>query len=169
MKSLTFLSKYHKVVLYLTTLALAAYGIMAVINPEVLAAGFNTFTNQAWQQLQIDSHIVAAYVILLWRLIAVFNLMAGLTLTLVVWRWLRPGHRWAWTTLLLGTILAYLGPMITDLTVRSIEFFEVLEFVLFGLFVTTMLLVRKIYFTLPDTLGQQSGASANVARIPDPL
>lgn len=158
MKPQTILIKYHKVVLYLTTLGLAAYGVMAIINPEVLAAGFNTFTNQNWQQFQIDSHIVAAYVTLLWRLIGVFNLMAGLTLTLVVWRWLRPSHRWAWTTLLLGTIVAYLGPMITDLTVRSIEVFEVFEFLLFGLFVTTMLLVRAEYLTPPDAQRQQSGA-----------
>ena len=150
--------KYHKVVLYLTTLGLAAYGIMAIIDPEVLAAGFNAFTNQDWQQFQLDNHKVAAYVTLVWRLVGVLNLMAGLTLTLVVWRWLQPGNRWAWTTLLLGTIAAYLGPMITDLTVRSIEVFEVIEFALFGLFVTMMLTVREKYCTLPDTRGQQSGA-----------
>ncbi len=155
MKPQTILIKYHKVVLYLTTLGLAAYGIMAIVNPEVLAAGFNKFTKQDWQQFQIDSHIVAAYVTLLWRLIGGFNLMAGLTLTLVVWRWLQPGHRWAWTTLLLGTLIAYLSPMILDLTVRSIEAPEVIEFLLFGLFVTTMLFVREEYFTQPDTRGQQ--------------
>jgi hypothetical protein len=131
---------------------------MEIFNPEVLASGFNRFTDQDWQQFQIDSHIVAAYVTLLWRLIGGFNLAAGLTLALVVWRWLQPGHSWAWTTLLLGTLVAYLSPMTLDLTVRSIEFLEVIEFVLFGLFVTTMLFVREKYFTLPDTRGQQSGA-----------
>ena len=149
---------YHKVVLYLTTLGLAAYGVMAIINPEMLGAGFNTFTKQSWQQFQLDNQIVAAYVSLLWRLSGVFNLMAGLTLTLVVWQWLEPGNRWAWTALLLGTILAYLGPMITDLTVRSIQVFEVMEFLLFGLFVTTMLLVRAVYFTQPETRGTPSRA-----------
>ena len=144
---------YHKVVLYLTTLGLAAYGIMAIIDPEVLAAGFNRFTNQDWQQFHTDSHKVAAYITLLWRLIGGFNLAAGLTLTLVVWRWLEPGHRWAWITLLLGALIAYLSPMTLDLTVRSIEPFEVIEFALFGLFVTVMLFVRPKYFTLPDMRG----------------
>jgi hypothetical protein len=150
MKPQTTLVKYHKVVLFVTTLGLAVYGIMAIFNPEMLAGGFDRFTKQDWQQFQLDGHIVAAYVTLLWRLIGGFNLAAGVTLTFVVWKWLQPGHRWAWTTLLLGTLLAYLSPMSLDLTVRSIEFFEVIEFLLFGLFVTTMLFVRKEYFTLPD-------------------
>ncbi len=153
-----FLLKYHKVVLYLTTLGLAAYGIMAIYNPEVLAGGFNRFTNQDWSQFQIDSHNVAAYVTLLWRLIGGFNLAVGLTLAFIVWKWLQPGHRWAWTALLLGNLVAYLSSMSLDLTVRSIEFFEWIEFLLFGFFVVTMLLVRKEYFTQPETQGQLSYA-----------
>ena len=143
----TVVNKYHKVVLYFTTLGLAAYGIMAIIAPEILAAGFHTFTNQNWQQFQINSNEVAAYITLLWRLIGAFNLMAGFTLTMIVWKWLRAGTKWTWITLLIGTFLAYLGPMITDLTVGSIELFEVIEFVLFGLFVITMLFIRKTYYT----------------------
>lgn len=147
------LIRYHKVVLYLTTLGLAAYGIMAIASPEVLAPGFNTFTELDWRQFQKDNHEVAAYIILLWRLIGVFNLMAGVTLTLIVWKWLQPGRRWAWITLLLGTTLAYAGPMITDLAVGRIAFFEVVEFLLFGLFVFTMLFVRKEYLSHQDHLG----------------
>lgn len=150
------LIKYHKVILYLVTLCLVAYGTMAIVNPEVLTAGFNAFTNQEWQQFQVDTQTVAAYVALLWRLIGVFNLAAGLTLTLVSWKWLRPGQRWAWTTLLFGTVAAYLGPMITDLTLGSLEFFEVIEFLLFGLFVLTMLLVHEEYFTIPDERSSDS-------------
>lgn len=140
------LIKYHKVVLYLTTLGLAAYGMMAIFNPEVLAGGFNRFTKQDWNQFQTGGHLVAAYIALLWRLIGAFNLAAGLTLTFVIWKWLQPGHKWAWMTLLLGNLIAYLSPMALDITVRSIEFFEVIEFLLFGFFVTTMVLVRKEYF-----------------------
>ena len=150
MKLNAVLIKYHKVILYLTTLGLAAYGIMAIINPEILAAGFNRFTNQDWHQFQIDNYKITTYITLLWRLIGIFNLMAGLALTLIVWKWLQPGFKWAWITLFLGTILAYLGPILTDLTVKSVEVFEVLEFVFFGLFVITMLFVRKIYFTKPE-------------------
>lgn len=140
------LFKYHKVVLYLTTLGLAAYGMMAIVNPEMLAGGFDRYTEQEWQELQRDRHQVAAYITLLWRLIGGFNLAIGLTLTLIVWKWLRPGKKWAWLTLLLGTLIAYLSPMSLDLTVRSIEIVEVLEFLLFGLFVATMLFVCKAYF-----------------------
>ncbi len=139
--------KLHKVVLYLTTLGLAAYGVMTIISPDMLSAGFHSFTNQDWILFYEGSSVIAGYIILLWRLIGIFNLMAGLVLTLIVWRWLQPGMKWSWATLFVGTILAYLGPMITDITVQSIEMFEIIEFVLFGLFVITMLLVYPKYFT----------------------
>lgn len=147
---MSFSDKYHKVVLYVTTLGLAVYGVMVVFMPEVLAAGFNTFTSQDWVLFQTGNSVVAAYIILLWRLIGIFNLMAGVALTLIVWRWLQEGNKWSWITLLSGTVLAYLGPIITDLTVRSIEIFEVIEFVIFGLFLITMLLVRSRYWTTLD-------------------
>jgi hypothetical protein len=144
------LYEYHKVFLYLTTIGLAAYGIMAIITPEVLAAGFQRFTSQEWLQFEADSSSAAAYIILLWRLIGLFNLMAGIALTLIVWKWLQLEIRWSWIALFTGTILAYLGPMITDLTVGSIEAFEIIEFALFGIFVIVMLLVREIYWTVPE-------------------
>ncbi len=146
MKPKLILIKYHKVVLYLTTLGLVAYGIMAIFNPEVLVGGFNRFTQQNWQQFQIESQNVADYLTLLWRLIGGFNLAAGLTLTFVVWKWLQPGSRWAWMTLLLGNLMAYTSPMSLDITFRSVELFEAIEFALFGVFLLTMLLVRKEYF-----------------------
>ncbi|MHA1950157.1 MAG: hypothetical protein ACXAAO_08665 [Candidatus Thorarchaeota archaeon] len=138
--------KYHKVVLYLTTLGLIAYGIMTIINPQVLSAGFHRFTNVDWEQYQIVNVEIASYIILLWRLIGIFNLMAGLVLTMIVWKWMQLGNKWSWIALFIGTILAYLGPMITDLIVGSIEVFEIIEFTLFGLFVIVMLLVSGTYF-----------------------
>ena len=141
--------KYHKVVLYITTIGLVAYGIMTILTPDVLSAGFYTFTNQEWILFNTGSNVIADYIILLWRLIGIFNLMAGLTLTLIVWRWLEAGNKWSWITLFTGTVLAYLGPMITDLTVQSIQIFEVFEFALFGLFVITMLLVFPKYSINP--------------------
>ena len=42
MRTSAVLLKYHKVVLYLTSLGLAAYGVMAIVNPEILASGFST-------------------------------------------------------------------------------------------------------------------------------
>ena len=143
------LLKLHKVILYLTTYGLVVYGILAIFSPEILAGGFTRFTKQDWTGYQIDSPFVAAYVILLWRLIGGFNLAIGIVLTFIAWKWLQPGHVWAWTALLLGTLIAYLSPMSLDLSVRSIEFFEVIEFLLFGLFVMSMLLVRKEYLQ-PD-------------------
>ncbi|MFW9767207.1 MAG: hypothetical protein ACFFF9_14680 [Candidatus Thorarchaeota archaeon] len=140
------LARYHRVVLYVTTLGLAVYGVMAMINPEVLAAGFHTFTDQDWLLFQTGNSVVAAYIVLLWRLIGIFNLMAGVVLSFIVWKWLKFGNSWSWITLFTGTILAYLGPIITDLTVQSIEIFEVIEFALFGLFLITMLLMRNKYW-----------------------
>ncbi len=141
--------QYHKVILYLATLGLAFYGVIALFNPEVLASGFNRFTGQGWVQFAAENHNITAYVTLLWRLIGGFNLAAGVTLTFIAWKWLQPARRWAWTALLLGTLIAYLSPMSLDLTVRSIEIFEVLEFLVFGSFVATMLLARKTYFAAP--------------------
>ncbi len=150
MTLLAFPQKYHKVILYLTTLGLVAYGIMAIITPEILSPGFQKFTNQDWLEFQVDQIVTAAYIILLWRLIGIFNLTAGLALTFIVWKWLQLGNKWSWVSLFTGTILAYLGPMITDLTVRSIEFFEIIEFTLFGLFLITMILVRDLYWAISD-------------------
>ncbi|MFX1605047.1 MAG: hypothetical protein ACFFDD_04005 [Promethearchaeota archaeon] len=140
------LNKHHKVILYVTTLGLAVYGVMTVLTPEVLAAGFQTFTSLDWLLFQTENSVVAAYIVLLWRLIGIFNLMAGLALTLIIWKWLQTGKKWAWITLFIGTTFAYLGPMITDLTVGSIQIFEIIEFGLFGLFVIMMLVVRSLYF-----------------------
>jgi hypothetical protein len=153
MKQQNVLFKYHRVILYLVTIGLVVYGVMAIFNPEILAGGFNRFTKQEWGQFQLNSQDVAGYVTLLWRLLGGFNLAAGLMLTLIVWKWLLPGRRWAWITLLLGTFIAYLSPMSLDLSVRSIEVFEVIEFMLFGLFAVTMLFVREEYFTQADTRG----------------
>lgn len=147
------LFKYHRMILYLPTIALVVYGVMAIFSPEILAGGFNRFTDQDWGQFQLNSQDVAGYITLLWRLIGGFNLAAGLMLTLIVWKWLMPGRRWAWTTLVLGTAIAYLSPMSLDLTTRSIEVFELIEFALFGLFTLTMLLVRALYFTNPEVQG----------------
>jgi len=138
-----FLGRYHTIILYLTTLGLVFYGVMTIVIPEVLAAGFHTFTGQEWSIFQEGNNVVAGYIILLWRLIGIFNLMAGIVLTFIVWKWLGAGKKWSWITLFIGTVLAYSGPMITDLTVQSIEIFEVIEFILFGLFVVSMLLVRN--------------------------
>jgi hypothetical protein len=149
MKSQSLLFKYHRVILYLTTIGLIIYGVMAIFNPEILAGGFNRFTKQDWGQFHTNSQDVAGYITLLWRLIGGFNLATGIILTLIVWRWLLQGRRWAWVTLFLGTAAAYLSPMSLDLTTRSIEIFEVLEFALFGLFALTMLLIRRDYFTTP--------------------
>jgi hypothetical protein len=146
--------KNHKAVLYATTLGLAVYGVMAIFNPEVLSAGFDRFTQQDWNRFQTDNHVLAAYVTLLWRLIGGFNLAVGLTLALVAWKWLRPGHSWAWTTLFLGTLISYLSPMSLDVSVRSIGSIEVFEFVLFGLFVISMLGVRCKYFPKKVSQGE---------------
>ncbi|MFW9849667.1 MAG: hypothetical protein ACFFF4_11020 [Candidatus Thorarchaeota archaeon] len=139
--------KYHKVVLYMTTIGLLAYGLMTIFVPEVLAAGFERFVDQDWVQFQSGNDVIASYIVLLWRLIGIFNLMAGIVLSLMVWKWMKQGNRWSWIAIFVGTILAYLGPMITDLTVGSIEIFEIIEFSLFAIFVIVMLIVRNLYFS----------------------
>lgn len=152
MEPQAFITKYHKVILYSVTLGLVVYGIMAIFNPAVLVGGFNRFTHIKWQQFHINNQLEAVYITMLWRLIGGFNLAAGLILTLIVWKWLGPGKKWAWFTLLFGTLTAYLSPISLDLTVRSIELFELIEFILFGLFFMTMLIVRREYFTRPESL-----------------
>ncbi|MFW9792783.1 MAG: hypothetical protein ACFFEE_00655 [Candidatus Thorarchaeota archaeon] len=137
-----FPGRYHTIVLYLTTLGLVFYGVMTLFTPEVLAAGFNTFTGQEWLNFKTGNSVVAGYIVLLWRLIGIFNVMAGIVLTFIVWKWLRAGSKWSWIVLFTGTVLAYAGPIITDLTVQSIEIFEIIEFALFGLFLVSMLLLR---------------------------
>ncbi len=144
-------NKYHKVVLYMATIGLLVYGLMSIIVPEVLAAGFERFVNQDWIQFELGNDMVASYIVLLWRLIGIFNLMAGIVLTLMVWKLMEQGNRWSWIVVFLGTSLAYLGPMITDLTVDSIEIFEIIEFSLFAIFVIVMLIVRDLYFSGVET------------------
>ncbi len=153
----SFLFKYHKVFLYLVTIGLVVYGVMAIANPDVLSGGFDQFTEQDWGQFMADNHPVAGYVTLLWRLIGSFNLTAGLTLTLIVWKWLNRKESWAWTTLLVGTTIAYLSPMSLDLSVMSISIFEVLEFFFFAMFLAIMLLVRKHYFIIQGMRGSKPG------------
>jgi len=154
MKQTTRILKAHRILLYLTTIGLAVYGMMAIFDPEILASGFSRFTKFDWQGFRNGQPAVATYVTFLWRLIGAFNLAAGLTLTLLTWKWFVPGRPWAWVTLLAGTSIAYLSPMSMDLTVKSIELLEVVEFALFGLFLMTMFIVRKEYATRSRMTGQ---------------
>jgi hypothetical protein len=69
----------------------------------------------------------------------------------VVWKWLHAGNRWASTTLFLGNLITYLSPVSLDLTVRSIEGYEWMESLLYGIIVATRLLVRQMYFNPFET------------------
>ena len=137
--------------------AIAAWGVLAIVDPEILGAGFETHTGESWRLFSVREAAAASFMTIAFRLIGALSVVAGVLLVSVAVTGFRNGERWAWWTLLIGNTMAFGAPMIYDRAVGFIGIFEALEYV--------ALLV--VYLALAAQRRSQSGlASSSEDRAP---
>ena len=107
---------------------LVLYGMLALIRPNLLMEPFSASV----YQFPADATVAIGYILGLFRLLGLLNLILGSTGLYFLWRYQVTRE----TSLRYGvaalSILSYLGPIIFDNTVGQIGFFEVIEHVIFA-------------------------------------
>lgn len=115
------------IVLILANLGLTLYGALALVTPDILLKPFLLYIDG------FPKDATKAYLEALFRLLGFFNCIPGVLGLLLLYHWHSSHEAWLLRTVIVSTILVYLGPMIFDNTVGSIGFFEIVEHTLFAL------------------------------------
>ena len=72
--------------------------------------------------------MAAKYMVVLFRMYGVFNVVFGLMAIAITVTAFRRGERWAWWALLVGNTIAFVSAMTYDRTVNAIGPFELSEY-----------------------------------------
>ena len=116
----------------------AAWGGMAAALPDrlpgpggtpILTAGYEGFSGGSWADLASTAPPAARYMVLLFRMYGLFNLLFGLMAIAITVTAFRRGERWAWWTLLISNTIALGAAMTYDRTVHAIGPFELSEYI----------------------------------------
>jgi hypothetical protein len=114
-----------------------AWGAMAAALPDllpgpggtpILTAGYEGFSKGSWSELAGTSPMTAKYIVVLFRMYGVFNMVFGLMAIAITATAFRRGERWAWWALLVGNTIAFVSAMTYDRTVNAIGPFELSEY-----------------------------------------
>ena len=114
-----------------------AWGAGAAISPEtllgpggkaILPAGFEGYSGASWSQLASASPLTTGYMVLLFRMYGLFNVLFGLMGGAIAATAFRRGERWAWWVLLVSNTVALSSAMIYDKSVNAIGPFELTEY-----------------------------------------
>jgi hypothetical protein len=109
-------------------LGLILYGLLALLNPQVLTDSFSARV----YDFPPDASAALTYLAALYRLLGFFNLLVGSLGLWLLWRHHLDPQSWLMRTAIAVPLLAYLAPIIFDNTVGHIGFFEILEHLLFA-------------------------------------
>jgi hypothetical protein len=125
------------IVILVVDIACLAWGAGAAVSPDhllgpggkaILPAGYEGYTGASWSGLAAASAPTAGYMVLLFRMYGIYNVLFGLLGSVIAATAFRRGERWAWWALLVGNTVA-LGSAITyDRTVNAIGPFELTEY-----------------------------------------
>jgi hypothetical protein len=125
------------IVILVVDIACLAWGAGAAVSPDhllgpggkaILPAGYEGYTGGSWSGLAAASAPTAGYMVLLFRMYGIYNVLFGLLGSIIAATAFRRGERWAWWALLVGNTVA-LGSAITyDRTVNAIGPFELTEY-----------------------------------------
>ena len=116
---------------------LLAWGAMAAALPDllrgpggapILTAGYEGFSKGSWSELAGTSPMTAKYIVVLFRMYGVFNVIFGLMAIAITVTAFRRGERWAWWALLVGNTIAFVSAMTYDRIVNAIGPFELSEY-----------------------------------------
>jgi hypothetical protein len=139
-------------------IGLIAYGVMALIQPDILLKPFLEHV----YQFPAGATIAITYLSGLFRLLGYFNIIPGLLGLLILYRYWVMRQGWYLKIVVASTILAYLGPVVFDNTVGRIGFFEILEHVFFVMVLISGLIMLKY----ADSITLQGASSASLGVTP---
>jgi hypothetical protein len=115
-----------------------AWGAMAAALPDllpgpggtpILTAGYEGFSKGSWPELAGTSPMTAKYIVVLFRMYGVYNVVFGLMAIAIVVTAFRRGEGWAWWALLVGNTIAFVSAMTYDRAVNAIGPFELSEYI----------------------------------------
>jgi len=115
-----------------------AWGTMAAVMPDgllgpggkaILPAGYEGYSDASWSELLRTSPMTARYMIVLFRMYGIYNVVFGLMTSVIAVTAFRRGDRWAWWALLVGNTIALVSAMSYDWSVNAIGPFELTEYI----------------------------------------
>jgi hypothetical protein len=114
-----------------------AWGTMVAVMPDgllgpggkaILPAGYEGYSAGSWSELLRTSPMTARYMIVLFRMYGIYNVVFGLMASAIAATAFRRGDRWAWWALLVGNTIALVSAMRYDWIVNAIGPFELTEY-----------------------------------------
>ena len=114
-----------------------AWGAMAAVMPDgllgpggkaILPAGYEGYSGESWPELLRTSPMTAKYMVVLFRMYGIYNVIFGLMASGIAVTAFRRGDRWAWWALLAGNTIALVSAMRYDWSVNAIGPFELTEY-----------------------------------------
>ena len=114
-----------------------AWGTLAALMPDsllgpggkaILPAGYEGYSGGSWPELLRASPMVARYMIVLYRMYGIYNVLFGLMTSAIAVTAFRRGDRWAWWALFVGNTIALVSAMRYDWIVNAIGPFELTEY-----------------------------------------
>jgi hypothetical protein len=125
------------IVILIVDVGYIAWGGMAAVMPDgllgpggkaILPAGYEGYSANSWSELLRTSPMTARYMIVLFRMYGVYNVLFGLMASTIAVTAFRRGDRWAWWALLVGNTIALVSAMRYDWIVKAIGPFELTEY-----------------------------------------
>lgn len=95
----------------------------------ILPAGYEGYSAGSWSELLRTSPMTANYMVLLFRMYGIYNVVFGLMASAIAVTAFRRGDRWAWWALFAGNTIALVSAMRYDWIVNAIGPFELTEYV----------------------------------------
>jgi hypothetical protein len=108
--------------------AMAPDGLIGPGGKAILPAGYEGFSGDSWTQLLRTSPMIAKYMIVLFRMYGIYNVLFGVMGSAIAITAFRRGDRWAWWVLLVGNTVALVSAMRYDWIVNAIGPFELTEY-----------------------------------------
>jgi hypothetical protein len=125
------------ILILIVDLGNTAWGAMAAAMPDgllgpggkaILPAGYEGYSGGSWPELLSTSPMAASYMIVLFRMYGIYNVLFGLLTSAIAITAFRRGDRWAWWALLGGNTIALVSAMRYDWIVNAIGPFEMTEY-----------------------------------------
>ena len=129
--------RFAWVLILIVDLGYIAWGAMAAAAPDgllgpggkaILPAGYEGYSGGSWSELLRTSPMTANYMIVLYRMYGIYNVLFGLLGSAIAVTAFRRGDRWAWWALLVGNTIALGSAMTYDWIVNAIGPFELTEY-----------------------------------------
>jgi hypothetical protein len=104
-------------------------GLIGPGGNAILPAGYEGYSGDSWPVLLSTSPMTARYMIVLFRMYGIYNVLFGLMGSAITVTAFRRGDRWAWWALLAGNTIALVSAMRYDWIVNAIGPFELTEYI----------------------------------------